>query len=159
MSQRYVTVRRPIQGKSKYNIVSVFDYHAPKVNRKIEVTLHAFYFATLRRRSLKVTFTTYEQEGRQTPVVRTALSYKHPPPPPKKFRVPWIQRKDEKIHKNIILRNRDGVVSIETKLRAGRFGVRIPSGAKQLFSSPKRPDRLWGPPSILSHGYMIPSPL
>jgi hypothetical protein len=85
-SQQYVTVRRPIQGKSKCNIVSVFNYHAPKVKRKIEVTLHAFYISTLRRRSLKVTFTTYEQEARWVPVVRTAMSYKHQPlpPPPKK---------------------------------------------------------------------------
>jgi hypothetical protein len=31
-------------------------------------------------------------------------------------------------------------------------GVRVPVGAR-IFSSPRRPDRLWGPPSLLSNGY------
>jgi len=45
-----------------------------------------------------------------------------------------------------------------TKLRAGRFGVRIPAGGKRVSSSPKRPDRLWGPPSVLLiwHGSSFP---
>jgi hypothetical protein len=30
--------------------------------------------------------------------------------------------------------------------------VRFPSGA-EIFSTPQRPDRLWGPPSLLSTGY------
>jgi hypothetical protein len=30
-------------------------------------------------------------------------------------------------------------------------GVRVPVGAR-LFSSPRRPDRLWGPSSLLSKG-------
>jgi hypothetical protein len=30
-------------------------------------------------------------------------------------------------------------------------GVRVPVGSR-IFSSPRRPDRLWGPPS-LSNGY------
>ena len=33
-------------------------------------------------------------------------------------------------------------------LRTGRFGVRIPVGEK-MFSSPRCPDRLWGPHSLL----------
>jgi hypothetical protein len=31
-------------------------------------------------------------------------------------------------------------------------GVRVPVGSR-IFSSPQRPDRLWGPPTILSNGY------
>jgi hypothetical protein len=31
-------------------------------------------------------------------------------------------------------------------------GVRVPEGAG-FFSSPRRPDRLWGPPSLLPNGY------
>jgi hypothetical protein len=31
-------------------------------------------------------------------------------------------------------------------------GVRFPVGSS-IFSSPRRPDRLWGPPSLLSNGY------
>jgi hypothetical protein len=31
-------------------------------------------------------------------------------------------------------------------------GVRVPVGSS-IFSSPDRPDRLWGPPNLLSNGY------
>jgi hypothetical protein len=31
-------------------------------------------------------------------------------------------------------------------------GVRDPVGSR-IFSSPRRPDRLWGPPNLLSNGY------
>jgi hypothetical protein len=31
-------------------------------------------------------------------------------------------------------------------------GVRVPLGSR-IFSSPRRPDRLWDPPSLLSNGY------
>jgi hypothetical protein len=31
--------------------------------------------------------------------------------------------------------------------------VRFPAGGWELFSSPPRPERLWGPPSLLSNGY------
>jgi hypothetical protein len=34
--------------------------------------------------------------------------------------------------------------------RGVRF--RVPVGARN-FSSPRRPDRFWGPPSLLSNGY------
>jgi hypothetical protein len=39
-------------------------------------------------------------------------------------------------------------------------GVRIPEGSR-IFSSPRRPDRLWGPPSLLSDGYkeLFPFPV
>jgi hypothetical protein len=33
-------------------------------------------------------------------------------------------------------------------------GVRVPVWAR-IFSSPRRPDRLWGPPSLLSNGYRV----
>jgi len=40
-------------------------------------------------------------------------------------------------------------------LRVGRSGflVSIPGGGWVFFSSPPRPERLWGPPSLLSEGY------
>jgi hypothetical protein len=31
-------------------------------------------------------------------------------------------------------------------------GVRVPVGSR-IFTSPRRPDRLWGPPSLVSNGY------
>jgi hypothetical protein len=31
-------------------------------------------------------------------------------------------------------------------------GVRVPVGSR-IFPSPRRPDRLWGPPNLLSNGY------
>jgi hypothetical protein len=48
----------------------------------------------------------------------------------------------------------DGVVGIPTGygLDDGGVGVRVPVGSK-IFSSPRRPDRLWGLPSLLSNGY------
>jgi hypothetical protein len=51
-------------------------------------------------------------------------------------------------------RTRDSVVGIVTSygLDDRGVGVRVPVGSR-IFSSPRRPDRLWGPPSILSNGY------
>jgi hypothetical protein len=50
--------------------------------------------------------------------------------------------------------NRDSAVGI-----AGGYGlddrgvrVRVPEGSR-IFCSPRRPDRLWGPPSLLYNGY------
>jgi hypothetical protein len=34
----------------------------------------------------------------------------------------------------------------------GRFGVLVSLGSR-IFSSPYSPDRLWGPPSLISNGY------
>jgi hypothetical protein len=46
-------------------------------------------------------------------------------------------------------------VSEVARLRAGRLRNRgsIPGRNKRVFSSPQRPDQLWGPPSLLSGGY------
>jgi hypothetical protein len=33
-----------------------------------------------------------------------------------------------------------------------RVGVRVPVGSR-IFSSPRRPNRLWGPPNLLSNWY------
>jgi hypothetical protein len=51
--------------------------------------------------------------------------------------------------------SRDSSVSIATRLRAGRSGFwgSIPGGGWEFFSSLPRPERLWGPPSLLSNGY------
>jgi hypothetical protein len=38
-------------------------------------------------------------------------------------------------------------------LRAGRPGVLFPPGIRHFFSTPQSPDRIWGPPSLLSSGY------
>jgi hypothetical protein len=52
------------------------------------------------------------------------------------------------------IRNRDGVVVIATGygLEERGVGFRVQVGSR-IFSSPRRPDRLWGPPSLLSNGY------
>jgi hypothetical protein len=54
----------------------------------------------------------------------------------------------------ILSRTRDSVVGITTGYRLDDrwIGVRVPVGSR-IFSSPRRPDRLWGPPSFLSIGY------
>jgi hypothetical protein len=50
--------------------------------------------------------------------------------------------------------SRESAVGIATGcgLDDWRVGVRVPVGAS-IFSSPRRPDRVWGPPSLLSNGY------
>jgi hypothetical protein len=47
-------------------------------------------------------------------------------------------------------------VGIATKyVLDGRVvGVRVPVGAR-IFFPPRRQDRLWGPPSLLSKGYLV----
>jgi hypothetical protein len=37
-------------------------------------------------------------------------------------------------------------------LNGGGVGVRVPLGSR-IFSSPRRLDRLWAPPNLLSNGY------
>jgi hypothetical protein len=51
-------------------------------------------------------------------------------------------------------RSRDSVVGIATGygLDDRGVGVRVPLGSR-IFSSPRPPDRLWGPPNLLSNGY------
>jgi hypothetical protein len=50
--------------------------------------------------------------------------------------------------------SRDSLVGIAIGcgLEGQGFGVGVPVGAR-IFSSPRRPDRLWGPPSLLSNWY------
>jgi hypothetical protein len=51
-------------------------------------------------------------------------------------------------------RNRGSSVTIVTSLRAGRSGLDSRQGQWwDSFSSPPRPDRFWGPPSLLSNGH------
>jgi hypothetical protein len=40
-----------------------------------------------------------------------------------------------------------------TRLWAGRIGVRIPVGARDLCVQPQHPDRLWDSPSLVLNGY------
>jgi hypothetical protein len=56
--------------------------------------------------------------------------------------------------KSSFRKSRDSSVGIATGygLDDQRFGVRVPMGAR-IFTSPCRPDRLGGPPSLLSNGY------
>jgi hypothetical protein len=53
----------------------------------------------------------------------------------------------------LLLRNRDSTVGIGTdyELDDRGFGVQILVGSR-IFSSPRCPDRLWGPPNLLSNG-------
>jgi hypothetical protein len=54
----------------------------------------------------------------------------------------------------IYIISRDSVIGRATGygLHDRVVGVRVPVGSR-IFSSPRRPDRLWGPPSLLSNGY------
>jgi hypothetical protein len=49
----------------------------------------------------------------------------------------------------------DNVVGIATgyELDDRGFGVRVPVELR-IFSNTRRPDRFWGPPSLLSNGYL-----
>jgi hypothetical protein len=53
-----------------------------------------------------------------------------------------------------IYRSRDSTVGIVTGygLDDGVVGVRVLEGSR-IFFSPRCPDRLWGPPNLLSNGY------
>jgi hypothetical protein len=53
-----------------------------------------------------------------------------------------------------LVRRRVSAVSIATGygLDNRGVGVRVPVGSR-IFSSPRRPERLWGPPNLLSNGY------
>jgi hypothetical protein len=53
-----------------------------------------------------------------------------------------------------VQKSQDSVVGIATGYGLDDRGVRVrvPVGSK-IFSSPGRPDRLWGPPSLLSNGF------
>jgi len=53
---------------------------------------------------------------------------------------------------SVVSEDRDGVVGIGTTLRAGRSGDRIPVGG-EIFHT--RPDRPWGPPSLLYNEYQV----
>jgi hypothetical protein len=48
----------------------------------------------------------------------------------------------------------DSVVGISTSygLDDRGVGIRVPVGSR-IFSSPRLPDLLWGPPNLLSDGY------
>jgi hypothetical protein len=50
--------------------------------------------------------------------------------------------------------SRDSAVGIATGygMDDWEVGVRVPVGSS-MFSSPRRPDRLWGPPNLLSDEY------
>jgi hypothetical protein len=50
----------------------------------------------------------------------------------------------------ILLRTRDSSVGIATSY--GLDGIRVPVGSR-IFSSPRLPDRFWGPPSLLYNVY------
>jgi hypothetical protein len=58
-----------------------------------------------------------------------------------------------------IMWSRDSAVGIATGygLDERGVGVRVPVGAR-IFTSPCRPDQLWGPPNLLSNGFRGLSP-
>jgi hypothetical protein len=62
--------------------------------------------------------------------------------------------KFQKTINSVLLRSRGSVAGIATGygLDDREVGVRVPVGSR-IFFSPNRPDRLWGPPNLLSNGY------
>jgi hypothetical protein len=54
----------------------------------------------------------------------------------------------------VYFESRVSVVGVATGYRLDErgIGVQVPVGSR-IFFSPRRPDRLWGPPNILSSGY------
>jgi hypothetical protein len=54
----------------------------------------------------------------------------------------------------LVIRSRDSAVGVATGygLDDRGVGVRVPVGSR-IFTFPCRPDRLWGPPSLLSSVY------
>jgi hypothetical protein len=52
-----------------------------------------------------------------------------------------------------ITRNQDSSVSIVTGYELDSWNS-ILSGGKRFFSTPQCPDRIWGPLSLLSNGYL-----
>jgi hypothetical protein len=68
----------------------------------------------------------------------------------------WVAWKNGSVMTWIFFfRNQDNIVGIVTGIRLDDrgVGVRIPLGSR-IFSSARRPDRLWGPPN-LSNGYQV----
>jgi hypothetical protein len=59
-------------------------------------------------------------------------------------------------YSNFKLWRRDSAVGIVTgyRLEDRGVGIRVPVGSR-IFSSPRRPDWLWGPPSLLFSGYRV----
>jgi hypothetical protein len=67
----------------------------------------------------------------------------------------WCDSVDNAVYINaLLLASRDSAVGIATgyELDDQGAGIRVPVGLR-IFSSPLRPDWLWGPPNLLSNGY------
>jgi hypothetical protein len=63
----------------------------------------------------------------------------------------WLQHQNFKVYFN---RSRDSVVGIATGYGLEELGVGVRVLVRsRIFTSPCRPDRLWGPPNLLSNGY------
>jgi hypothetical protein len=54
---------------------------------------------------------------------------------------------------SFILMSRGGIVDIATMLRAGRYRVQVPVGAKDFYVPQQSPGLPWGPPWFLFNGY------
>jgi hypothetical protein len=66
----------------------------------------------------------------------------------------WKQRNSHFWSRYQVTGSRDRIVGIATSYGLDDRGVRVrvPVGSR-IFSSPDHPDRLWGPPNLLSNGY------
>jgi hypothetical protein len=70
-----------------------------------------------------------------------------------------VKLREQSLEIIIIIVSRDNTVGITAGYGlAGRgVGVRVQVGAR-FFTFPRRPDRMWGPPDLLSNGYRCSFP-
>jgi hypothetical protein len=101
----------------------------------------------------------------------SSLSFSSSPHPPQRHGLGHLPRSDTWCYIGIIdipiwnvsiflfsainIWSRDSIVGIAAGygLDDRGVGVWVPVGSRRIFSSPRRPDRLWGPPNLLSNGY------
>jgi hypothetical protein len=65
----------------------------------------------------------------------------------------WCYVEERKMWRYMVCVEARVALSVVAMLRARRFGIRFMAGCKRFLSSPKRPDRFWGPNILLFSEY------